>query len=54
LEFELKKKQFLKELQMDREMKSQERGLRNRIKPGATEGPASLALEDNLENQQPN
>jgi len=39
---------------MDREMKSQERGLRNRIKPDAAEGMSGAlaqALDDNLENR---
>ena len=39
---------------MDREMKSQERGLRNRIKPDAAEGMSGVlaqALDDNLENR---
>ena len=38
-------------------MKSQERGLRNRIKPDAAEGMSGAlaqALDDNLENRQPN
>ena len=38
-------------------MKSQERGLRNRIKPDAADGingASGQALDDNLENRQPN
>ena len=38
-------------------MKSQERGLRNRIKPDAAEGMSGVlaqALDENLENRQPN
>jgi len=41
---------------MDREIKSQERGLRNRIKPDAGEGGtmAPLTIDENMENRQPN
>ena len=38
---------------MDREMKSQERGLRNRIKPNG-ERQNDQGVDENLENRQPN